>query len=91
MSIATLDRGVGFDGGKPDVDSVDGTASFAADGSSGVLFLFNPGPRPTQAYLMLDESLGISNAASTGTLPANEPFPSPLHIHCIPFAFPATR
>jgi len=65
----------GFDGGKPDVDSVDGTASFAADGSSGVLFLFNPGPRPTQAYLMLDESLGISNASSTGTWLANELYP----------------
>ena len=65
VSIATLDRGSDYGGGKPRVGSVDGTAAFAEDGSEGVLFLFNPGPRPAAAWLTLDESLGIRNASST--------------------------
>lgn len=75
INIATLDRGVGNGGGKPRLGYLDGTASFADDDSEGVIFLFNPAPRPTSGWLRLDESLGIANASSADTWLAHEIYP----------------
>jgi arylsulfatase A-like enzyme len=75
ISIATLDRGVGNGGGKPRLGYLDGTGSFADDDSEGIVFLFNPGPRPVSGWLTLDESLGISNLSSTSTWLAHELYP----------------
>ena len=49
----------------PGLGSVDGTSAVAPDGSSGVVFLFNPGLRPLNATLVLDESVGLPNASSS--------------------------
>lgn len=46
-------------GGKPGLDKVDGVAAVSSDGTTGFLFLYNPGPTRPFAEIFLDESIGI--------------------------------
>ena len=64
IPLTALDRGPELSAGKPRVGYLDGTASVLPDDSEGFLFLFNAGPRPVQAQLVVDEGMGISNASS---------------------------
>eukprot|EP00035_Acanthoeca_spectabilis_P005281 m.111817 g.111817 ORF g.111817 m.111817 type:complete len:359 (-) comp12950_c0_seq1:2291-3367(-) len=75
LSVATLDRGAAMNGGKPAVGFVDGTAAFDEDSGHGVVFLFNPGPRPVPTVLTLDESLGIKNSSSSNAWQVSELYP----------------
>lgn len=75
VSVATLDRGAAMNGGKPAVGFVDGTAAFDEDNGHGVVFLFNPGPRPVPTVLTLDESLGIKNSSSSNAWQVSELYP----------------
>lgn len=75
IQLAALDRGPELSAGKPRVGFLDGTASFLPDDSEGFLFLFNPGPRPVQAQLYVDEGMGISNSSSNSTFMVHEIYP----------------
>lgn len=46
-------------GGKPGLDRIDGTAAFSDDASTGVVFLYNPGPTRPVASLTIDEAIGL--------------------------------
>ncbi len=75
IPLAALDRGQAAGAGEPRVGFLDGTASMLPDDSEGFLFLYNPGPRPVQATLTVDEGMGISNTSSGGTWLVHEIYP----------------
>ena len=75
IPLTALDRGPELSAGKPRVGYLDGTASVLPDDSEGFLFLFNAGPRPVQAQLMVDEGMGISNASSKAHFLVHEIYP----------------
>ena len=49
----------------PGAGTIDGTAAFAADGSSGFIFLFNPSVGDLNASLVVDESVHLPNSSTT--------------------------
>jgi hypothetical protein len=75
IPLVALDRGVAQGGGAPRIGKLDGTASMLDDDSHGFLFVFNPGPRPVCAQLVVDEGMGISNASVAKWFLAHEIYP----------------
>ena len=75
LPLSGLDRGPDAGSGEPRVGFLDGTASMLPDDSEGFLFLYNPGPRPVQATLLVDEGMGIANASSNATWVVHELYP----------------
>lgn len=57
------------------VPGVDGTS--ALDNDEGYVFLFNPGFRPRNVSLKVDESMGISNRSSKSTWTVDQVYPEP--------------
>jgi hypothetical protein len=75
IPLIALDRGPEMQTGKPHVGFLDGTASMLPDDSEGFLFLFNPGPRPVQAQLIVDEGMGIGNKSANASFLVHEIYP----------------
>lgn len=59
----------------PGLGRVDGTA--AMNQEEGFIFLFNPSPRIHNASLVIDESLGLTNASKGFSYSVTELFPNP--------------
>ena len=79
IPLVALDRGVGGNGGIPQLGALDGTGSFLDDDSRGFLFLFNPGPRPVCSTLYVDEGMGISNASAGTSFIVHEMYATAIH------------
>ena len=62
IPVLGTEGGGGATGLLPGLDKVDGVSSFYADGETGFIFLFNPGPTSPLATLAADESLGLTAA-----------------------------
>lgn len=62
----------------PGLGVVDGTCAMLRD--EGFLFLFNPSMRPLSVRLILDESVGISNASAARFFHVSEMFPRVLPL-----------
>jgi hypothetical protein len=82
IPLVALDRGMGGNGGIPQLGALDGTGSFLDDDSRGFLFVFNPGPRSVCSTLYVDEGMGISNASAGTSFIVHEMYATAVHAFC---------